>query len=244
MSLRLHRFPLSHFSEKGRALLDFKKLDYEIVEHQLGVPQLGIYRMSGQRQVPVLDHDGTIVPDSTEIALYLEKTFPDGRSLLPEDADRRRDALDLEERIDRIFGFSAVVVWFAWAVENDPKIGEWLSLETWGLPMFGGKLVAAAARNAQSLTGLRRTNEKALDRTKSLLDELCERLEKQPYLTGDAPCIADVAAVGLAFHLKFPASKHLRVPELAGQGVSPLVDDPVYSSFFDWRDQFYADFLS
>ncbi len=244
MSLRLHRFPLSHFSEKGRALLDFKKLDYEIVEHQLGVPQLGIYRMSGQRQVPVLDHDGTIVPDSTEIALYLEKTFPDGRSLLPEDEDVRRDALDLEERIDRVFGFSAVLVWFAWAVENDPKIGEWLSLETWGLPTFGGKLVAAAVRNAQNLAGLRRTNEKALDRTKSLLDELCERLEKQPYLTGDAPCIADVAAAGLAFHLKFPESKYLRVPELAGQGVSPLVDDPVYSAFFEWRDQFYSDFLS
>ncbi len=162
MSLRLHRFPLSHFSEKGRALLDFKKLDYEIVEHQLGIPQFGIYRLSGQRQVPVLDHDGTIVPDSTEIALYLEKTFPDGRALLPSDEETRRDALDLEERLDRVFGFSAVIVWFAWAAENDPKIGDWLSLEAWGLPAFGGKLLAGAFRNAQNLKGLRRFNEKAL----------------------------------------------------------------------------------
>jgi glutathione S-transferase len=244
MSLRIHRFPLSHFSEKGRALLDFKQLDYEVVEHQLGVPQVGIFRMSGQRQVPVLDHDGTIVPDSTEIAHYLEKTFPDGRALLAEDEATRKDALELEERIDRVFGFSAVVVWFTWATNNDPKIGDWLSLETWGLPPVGGKLLAAGFRRVQNVGSIHRTYEKALDRTKSLLDELCERLEQHPYLTGHTPGLADVAAAGLAFHLKFPQSRHLVPPELAGQGVPLLVEDPVYARFFDWRDQFYSDYLS
>lgn len=244
MALRLHRFPLSHFSEKARALLDFKQLDYEVVEHQLGFPQLGIYRMSGQRKVPVLDHDGKIVSDSTAIAHYLEETFPDGRRLLPADEGERRDALDLEERIDRVFGFSAVVVWFTWAMENDPKIGDWLSVEMWGLRPTGANLLAAGFRRLQNLQALRRNHDKAMERTKSFLDELCERLEKHPYLAGDAPCIADVAAAGLAFHLKFPQSRHLGVPELAGQGVSTLVDDPVYSRFFEWRDQFYSDFLS
>lgn len=33
MAIVLHRFPLSHFSEKGRALLAYKRVDYRIEEH-------------------------------------------------------------------------------------------------------------------------------------------------------------------------------------------------------------------
>lgn len=243
MTLRLHRFPLSHFSEKGRALLDFKQLSYQIVEHQLGVPQLGVYRLSGQRKVPVLEDGATVVSDSTEIALYLERTFADGRRLFPESEEQRRDAVALEDRIDRVFGYSGVVVWFDWAVNNDEKMAELLSLETWGLPRRGGALLAGVARRAGRQSYIKRWNEKAEERTRDLLTELSERLERQPYLTGAEPNIADVAAAGLSFHLKFPKSRYLAVPELSGQGIPDLVEDPVFCKFFDWRDRFYSDYL-
>ncbi|MBK7400098.1 MAG: glutathione S-transferase N-terminal domain-containing protein [Myxococcales bacterium] len=111
MSIVLHRFPLSHFSEKARLLLDFKGLDYELRDHQLGLPQLAIYRLSGQRKLPVIEHDGHVVSDSTRIAHYLDEQFPETRRLVPRDDPRRSEVLALEERIDRKFGVGPVARW-------------------------------------------------------------------------------------------------------------------------------------
>ena len=65
MTIVLHRFPLSHFSEKARAALDFKGLEYRIVDHRPGPEQIAIYRLSGQRKLPVIEHDGTVVGFAT-----------------------------------------------------------------------------------------------------------------------------------------------------------------------------------
>ena len=71
MTIVLHRFPLSHFSEKARVMLDFKGLDYRVVDHSPGPDQLAIMKLSGQRKVPVIEHEGSVVHDSTAISYLL-----------------------------------------------------------------------------------------------------------------------------------------------------------------------------
>ncbi|MBF7685888.1 glutathione S-transferase [Acinetobacter sp. B10A] len=73
----LYQFPLSHFCEKSRWLLDYKELDY--VAHNLtpGVHRIFTQRKAGVNTVPLLhDHDFWI-NDSTKIAQYLEKHYPE-----------------------------------------------------------------------------------------------------------------------------------------------------------------------
>jgi len=238
----LHRFPLSHYSEKGRALLEFKKLPFRIEEHQLGLPQLGIYRMSGQRKVPVIEDDGRSVADSTAIALYLEERYPEPR-LLPADAAERKDVLELEAHLDRHMGSYAPVVWFDWLVRERPEeVPRLLELEVWGLG--SGLLGAAAVRRLMRLGGARRIVKKSEERTRKLLAELCARLEKAPYLCGDAPTLADLAAVGLAYHLEIPKTRQLGIPDWEGMGVPGFADAPEYARFFEWRRDFYAKHLA
>ncbi len=244
MARRLHRFPLSHYSEKGRALLDFKELDYSVVEHRLGLPQLGIYRLSGQRKLPVLEDGEKVVPDSTAIGLYLEGQYPEKRALLPTDPERRREVLALEDRIDRVLGGAAPVVWFVHALERDPRAPSLLALEVHGMTPALGGLFVRGLRRAHQLERVQKTAARAASATRRLLAELCERLERSPYLTSETPTLADVAAAGLAFHLKFPRSRHLALPELAGEGVPGFADDRDLSRFFDWRDEFYAEYLA
>jgi glutathione S-transferase len=237
MSIVLHRLPLSHFSEKGRALLDFKKLDYRIVEHQLGLAQISVFRLSGQRKVPVIEEDGRVVADSTAIALYLEERHPDP-PLLPADAARRREVLALEDRIDQIFGSYAPVVWFDWVVRERPdELPEVLSVELWGAGR--GRALASAIRSVWRVGRVHDVVKKSQERTKALLQELCERLGQGDYLFGAEPTLADVAAAGLAFHLEFPHSAHLGVPHFAGVGVPGWADAPEFQRFFDWRHSFY-----
>ncbi len=241
--IKLHRFPLSHFSEKGRALLDFKELDYEIVEHQLGLPQLGVYRLSGQRKVPVIEHDGRVINDSTRIALYLEEQFPDRRRLLPEDEPARQEVLELERRIDRIFGGATPVAWFDAIMGDRDAIARVFDVEVYGVGPRAARVWASAARAAWKLPVPRHMAERAHRSTRNLLVELSDRLERSRYLCGDQPTLADVAAVGLTFHLEFPHSRDLKVKALAGVGVPRYVDDPALSHFFEWRREFYRDLL-
>lgn len=241
--LCLHRFPLSHFSEKGRALLDFKGLEYRVAEHQLGLDQINVWRLSGQRKVPVLEHDGAAIADSTEIALYLERCFPERRRLLPDDPARRREVLELEDRIDRVLGMGAPVVWFAAIATDRELVARALDAEVFGVGPLAAGVLARVIGAGHGIRPARAVYARAARATRKLLVELCERLQRAPYLGGDEPGLADVAAVGLAFHLEFPRSRFLGLPDLAGRGVAGWADDPELGPFFAWRRRFYEEYL-
>lgn len=244
MAILLHRFPLSHFSEKTRATLDFKELEYGLVEHRLGLPQIGIVRLSRQRKLPVIEHDGKIVSDSTRIALYLEEAFPERRRLLPSDPSERRDVLELEERVDRVIGGAAPIVWFASLLEQHPdEAAQVLRIEVYGV---GPKLGRAFSRTLSSFARSSRFQARVIRADQALrrmLLEFCDRLASQRYLAGSEPSLADVAAAALPLHLKFPKSSCLGAPDFAGRSVASYVDDPKLARFFKWRDEFYHDFL-
>jgi glutathione S-transferase len=241
--LTLHRFPLSHFSEKGRALLAFKRLDFRIVDHQLGLPQLRIYKLSGQRRVPVIEHDGIVVADSTQIALYLEREFPETRPLLPADESQRRDALALEERLDRVFGLAPGVVWFDSIVGDRERLARVLEIEVFGAGAIGSALLSTAIQRGWRFERTRRFTDRSARATHRMLEELCDRLKTSKFLVGNIPTLADIAAVGLAMHLEFPPPGHSPVPELAGDGVPGWADDPSFARFFEWRRRFYSEQL-
>lgn len=241
MTVILHRFPLSHFSEKGRALLDFKGIDYEVREYTLGLPQRKIVKLSGQRQVPVIEHDGKVVHDSTRIAHYLDEAFPDRRRLVPRDEPKRGEVLALEERIDKVFGIGAPLVWIDYALTHREHL-DLLAMEIHGASVWSVRAMGAAIGLARRFGAGDAFIGKWVDRTRALLGEMVERVGRAPYLCGDEPTLADLAAAGLVFHLEFPKSRHLAIPEFAGRGVPEWTAE--FAPFFAWRRKFYEKYLS
>lgn len=245
MSIVLHRFALSHYSEKARVCLDFKRLDYTVEQHQHGAAQLGVWRLSGQRKLPVIEHDGAVIHDSTAIALHLDHAFPDGPALLPRELRARREVLELEDRLDAELGPHVPVIAFD-HLQRDPEVRA-LSLRALlpSSPVTRAALglSAVASRPAMWIPSTRARVDAAYAQVRATLAHCVERLADAPYLTGDAPTLADLAAVGLSFNLRYPRSAHLAEPGLAGRGVPELVNDPTLSRFFQWRDEVYARFL-
>ena len=62
--LELHQFHHSPFCLKVRMCLKAKRLGFRTVEIRPGIGQLDLFRLSGQRQVPVLVDGDTVLSDS------------------------------------------------------------------------------------------------------------------------------------------------------------------------------------
>ncbi|MEM9165386.1 MAG: glutathione S-transferase family protein, partial [Cyanobacteria bacterium P01_F01_bin.4] len=104
--IELYQFEASSYCEKIRLVLDYKQLDYKAVEITPGVGQVDLYRLAGQRQVPVIKDGATVVADSSAIALYLDETYPE-RPVLPADGAMRGLCLMLEDWADESVGPNA-----------------------------------------------------------------------------------------------------------------------------------------
>src|SRR5437899_9445282 len=99
----LWQFRNSHYNEKVRWALDWKRVPH--VRRSL-VPGLHVGRavwMTGHKQVPVLSVDGQVIADSTAIIGALERLVPDP-ALYPSDPAEHRRALELEDFFDEELG--------------------------------------------------------------------------------------------------------------------------------------------
>lgn len=92
----LYQFPLSHFCEKARWLLDHKELDF--VAHNLipGVHRAFAQLKTGQNTLPILKDQEKWIADSTQIALYLDERYPE-HALLRSDKQLREQALEVNQ---------------------------------------------------------------------------------------------------------------------------------------------------
>lgn len=88
--ITLYQFDISPFCDKVRRILHYKNQPYDIEEITVQDTLLGkIKRINSAGKLPAIDHDGSIVNDSTDIAVYIENIFPDP-PLIPSDPKKKR----------------------------------------------------------------------------------------------------------------------------------------------------------
>ena len=242
--LELYQFEMSQYSEKVRLILDYKGLAYRKIEVTPGVGQLDLFRLSGQRRVPVLKDGSTVISDSTAIAMYLDRKYPD-KPLIPTDPKERGLCLLMEEWADESIGLKSRKVLFG-ALSQNPSFRTSVLPNT--APDFLKTVVGAVPPELLDLLGTGvgfggEAVKEAKDGLKQDLEALSLLLLDRPYLVSDTPCLADFAVAGLSMLLKFPAGPYLDLPEaLKGKGIPGLADSTLYETFFDWRDRIYADY--
>jgi glutathione S-transferase len=95
----LHQFPISHFCEKARWVLDHKRLPYRLNNQLPGLHMGPNRRLTGATTVPVLSEAAVAIGGSQAIALHLEAVAPE-RALVPTDAAARAHLDALTTRFD------------------------------------------------------------------------------------------------------------------------------------------------
>jgi glutathione S-transferase len=101
--ITLYQFAASPFCDKIRRVLRYKKLAFSIHEwplHEIG----GIAQKNPSGKLPILEIDGQTIPDSTDIALEVEKRHP-SPPLLPSEPAERARVVALEDWADESLYF-------------------------------------------------------------------------------------------------------------------------------------------
>ncbi|MGB5135957.1 MAG: glutathione S-transferase family protein [Prochlorococcaceae cyanobacterium] len=234
--MHLHQFRHSAFSEKVRLVLAAKGLDYSVVEVTPGLGQLELFRLSGQRQVPVLVDGADVIPDSTAIALHLESRHP-LPALLPSDPAEKARVLLLEDWADTALA-SGCRLALLQAAAADPVLRAGLLPEATPTPLrqlvsgLPGGLVGSMGDAIGGVLGQQQRRQLL-----SNLEQLAVLTTARPCLVGDQLSLADLAVVAQLSLLSFPASSGA---PLVGRGVSGIADNPLLQPLFAWRDRVLA----
>ena len=226
----LFQFRHSSFCEKVRLVMAAKGLSYSVEEVTPGLGQLELFRLSGQRQVPLLRDGEELIADSTAIALHLEARHPEP-ALLPADPAERAQVLLLEDWADTALA-AGVRLALLQAAAVDPALRAGLLPES--TPLMLRSLVGAVPGDLLGSLGqwLRPERQSLL----AVLEQLVALLAVRPYLVGDRPSLADVAVAAQLYLLRFPAVAGV---QLASRGVAGIADQASFEPLFSWRDGLY-----
>lgn len=99
----LHQFPLSHYCEKVRWILDYKGIPYRVHNQLPGFHAPTNRRLTGEPTVPVLIESRRAISGSHAIALHLEASGQ-GQRLMPLSAVSRLVLQDLVPYFDDVVG--------------------------------------------------------------------------------------------------------------------------------------------
>jgi glutathione S-transferase len=232
--MQLHQFRHSAFCEKVRLVLAVKGLEYSVVEVTPGLGQVQLFRLSGQRQVPVLVDGAEVIADSTAIAMHLERRHP-LPPLLPADPVQRAQVLLLEDWADTALAAGCRLALLEGAAA-DPVLRSALLPEATPAPLrrlVGGLPVGLLGGVGEALGGLLGERRQL----QSNLEQLAVLCAARTHLVGDQLSLADLAVVAQLSLLCFPAASGA---PLAGRGVSGIADNPLLAPLFSWRDRLLA----
>ena len=228
--MRLIQIPFSHNCIKVRTALKLKQLAYETLDIA-PTDRSPVIAASGQPLVPVLENDGRVISDSTNILQYLEQTFPE-RSLLPEGAGRQADCWILEDWADRAFMSLTRRIAY-WQVLMTPGVLEQLFFP--GMNRLKQFVMTRVARRVVtrrfrlSVT----QNEKDEKEATRVARIALVRLDGRRGFFGDRPTIADVTLAALAAPLQSGDEQLRSEPSVAEllAWVRPIVGDDVIERY-------------
>jgi len=194
----LWHIPVSHYSEKARWALDYKRVAHR--RRVLGSDYLiKVWRATGQGKLPVLWLDGRAIADSTRIIAALEEHYPEP-PLYPRDSAARQRALALEDDLDETLGPALRAAFVTPLFRHDPDIA--LRALTTGM---GSKAYPSLRRVLPVFPWFYRLRHKIsesnLERDRTTVAAALDRIEhvrqSRAYLVGEAFSVADLTAAAL-----------------------------------------------
>tara|TARA_Y100001968_G_scaffold49997_2_gene40411 strand:+ start:1640 stop:2326 length:687 start_codon:yes stop_codon:yes gene_type:complete len=210
-------------------VLAVKKLPYRVVEVTPGIGQVAVFRLSGQRQVPILVHGNNVITDSSSIVRYLEKMNPEP-TLMPKDLQEAAMVTILEDWADTTMANTSKKLLLK-SLSKKPELLNAL-VENEIPQSIKNCILNIPITIVNELSVLMDQGEES--ELLNSLTQLTKSLESNNWLVGNSMSFADIAFAAQLSLLKFPASAGTK---LSGKGCPGFNDHPSLQTLFEWRDE-------
>jgi glutathione S-transferase len=198
----LFQFPLSHYCEKARWLLDYKELDY-VAKNLIPGPHRLLTRWHASSDtLPLLKDKKTWIGDSTEIAFYLDGVYAE-KPLIPNDPVQRSAIVALDKQADQL-GYH-VRRWMYLYLIDVPHTMDIMVGERGFLHTFKSLMTPIIKKGVKDLYQI---NPEKSGMSKEKIDVLIDEIEaallangsdgQQGYLVGKQFSFADISVCAMA----------------------------------------------
>jgi glutathione S-transferase len=213
--VRLYTFSISHFAEKARWALDYKRIAYREARLVPGPHAAIVKRIAPRTTVPVLVDGERVIQGSSAIIDWADAHTAE-RPLTPEDASERERALELERWLDAELGAPLRRVFYHYALGDKDLV---ISLFTQGTPWWGKAFCRLAfPMIRRRIRGMYAINEANVAADKERIAMAFERVEallaSSPHLVGDRFSRADLTLAALIAPMWMPEQHPTRWPRL------------------------------
>lgn len=194
----LYQFPLSHFCEKARWMLDHKELEY-VAHNLIPIIHRAFAKLkTGQYKLPILQDREHWIADSTNIAIYLDDIYPE-RTLLRAEQKQRVAALEINDLANEL-GRHVRRWTMAHALSKDEESLDLLIGEKGYLRQF--EKYSKPIMKSLVSKGLK-LDEAQINDSKRKMEELVDILDQKlieqngRYFVGDRLGLADIAVCSM-----------------------------------------------
>jgi len=193
--IKLYQFPISHFCEKVRWTLAYKKLSYKTCNLLPGPHAKKAMSLAKTSEVPILLHDQNVIQCSSNIIDYLDATFPKNK-LTP---INKKEQLECEAFADKEIGPSVQVFFYHTLLKHPDLL---IPVFTYQGPWYGKYLMKIIfPKLSKKMRGMMRINKKSAERArlklKNAIDKINDHLHDNTYLVGNSFTRADLAVASL-----------------------------------------------
>ncbi|HUD93491.1 glutathione S-transferase family protein [Sphingobium sp.] len=190
----LHQLEISPFCDKVRRVLAYKGLAYRV--RNVPMAELGkLRRLSPAGKVPILELDGAVLHDSSDICRALDKAAP-SPPLFPENPQARAQVDILEDWADESLYFFEMTMRFTWPYDRQRWVTQILKYDNPVMRRLARPLVPFLTRKQGVQQGLaRRTEADILSELDRHLAALAQLLVGTDYLVAGTLTLADIAIV-------------------------------------------------
>ncbi len=221
----LYQFPISHFCEKVRWALDYKGLDYK-VNNLLPGPHISKARKIAQySSVPILKDGEDVIQGSDKIITYLDEKYPE-RSLTPENAGEKKQALEWEKYLDTEIGVHVRRACYHILLDHPDIV---IPFFTHKGPWYGALLMRVIFPKLQhKMRTLMNINEssaqESLEHLHVAIGKVNKEYSEREFLVSDKFTRADLASAALLAPLCQPQEYGLSWPEKLPREMNELVE--------------------
>ncbi|NNK96338.1 MAG: glutathione S-transferase family protein [Desulfobacterales bacterium] len=203
--MKLLEFPHSHFCEKARWALDYKKVLYQTQAIMPGLHLKTIRKYAPGTSVPVLLNGEEVVQGSSEIIDYLEKKIRD-RPLTPTDTLDCQECLEIERTMDKRLGESIRQILYFGLLAYPNFIRHCFThpMVWWKqllfrpiFPVLRNKIYQVYVKSPESV-------ERARNTFNAAIDDIEQKLRNEQYLVGNQFTRADLSVASMLSLLVMP----------------------------------------